>query len=74
MNRKAEVKAVQELGEQIGYGHLMSLSSALWRKYLKKLGHPESGAFYPTCEPFIDKRLWEKTKPEREMYDKLVKH
>lgn len=31
-----EVAAVQRLGEQIGYGNLMWLASALWRRKLVK--------------------------------------
>lgn len=39
--------AVQSLGEDIGYGELMSIASRLWREYLKDLGVGESGAFVP---------------------------
>jgi len=69
----AEVNRVKELGEQIGYGHLMSIASALWRKNLEDSGYPVSGAFVPTCLPFVEKELAEATKPEREMYDKMVR-
>lgn len=40
-----EVNAVKELGESIGYGHLMELASALWRKSLNEDGFPADGAF-----------------------------
>lgn len=33
--RKSEAMAVKKLGESIGYGNLMELASALWRKDLK---------------------------------------
>lgn len=68
-----EVNKVKELGEQIGYGHLMSIASALWRKTLKESGIPENGAFVPTCLPFIDKEVADSTKSKREMYDKMVR-
>ena len=44
---KDEMNAVQELGDKIGYGNLMSWASALWRKELKECGFPENGAFVP---------------------------
>ncbi len=69
---KTEVNRVKELGDQIGYGHLMSIASALWRKSLEDNGHPVIGAFVPTCLPFIEKEIVEATKKEREMYDRMV--
>jgi hypothetical protein len=73
MNEGKEIQLVKDLGEQIGYGHLMILASALWRKSLKDKGYPEIGAFVPTCMPFIgDKEILEATERENEMYDKLI--
>ena len=69
----AETNTVKELGEQIGYGHLMSIASALWRKNLEDSGYPTSGAFVPTCLPFVEKEIAKATKEEREMYDKMVR-
>ena len=40
-----EVKAVKELGEKIGYGHMMGIASALWRASLEEMGCPTDGAF-----------------------------
>ena len=67
-----EVKAVKELGEKIGYGNMMSIASALWRKSLKENGYPISGAFVPTCLPFIKEDLQDLDKEGMEMYDKMV--
>lgn len=39
--------AVQSLGEDIGYGSVMSIASRQWREYLRGLGMSESGAFVP---------------------------
>lgn len=47
---RAEMQAVKQLGEQIGYGNLISWASALWRNSLRKQGFPESGAFIGVCE------------------------
>ena len=45
---KQECKAVKALGDQIGYGNLMTIASALWAKILIDEGWTDSGAFYPT--------------------------
>ena len=39
--------AVQLLGEDIGYGAVMSIASRQWRQYLIDLGISDSGAFVP---------------------------
>ena len=50
----------------------MSIASALWRKSLKEKDFPVSGAFVPTCLPFIKEDLQDLDKEGREMYDKMV--
>lgn len=45
--RLKEMLAVKQLGEEIGYGNMMSWASALWRKLLTDRDLPESGAFVP---------------------------
>lgn len=73
MNLKGEINAVKSLGEEIGYGQLMTLASALWRKSLRDKGYPEVGAFVPTCMPFIgDKEILEVTEKENKVLDKLI--
>ena len=67
-----EIKAVKELGEKIGYGNMMSIASALWRKSAKEKGHPISGVFVPTCLEFIKEDLQYLDKRGREFYDKMV--
>ena len=51
-NYAEEIEKVKQLGDEIGYGHLMELASALWRKKLKYSGMPESGAFVTTIIPY----------------------
>ena len=45
---KQECEAVKRLGDEIGYGNMMTIASALWAKMLidEELG--DSGACYPT--------------------------
>lgn len=70
---KEEIKRVKELGDKIGYGHLMCIASALWRKDLEDNDYPTIGAFVPVCLPFVEKKLAKATKGEREMYDEMVR-
>ena len=45
---KREVEAVKSLGDQIGYGNVMTIASALWAKMLIDEGGTDAGVFYPT--------------------------
>ena len=47
---KRECEAVKDLGDQIGYGNMMEIASALWAKDLKdKYGFEmDEAAYYPT--------------------------
>ena len=45
---KREVEEVKRLGDQIGYGNMMTIASALWAKMLLDEWGTDSGAFYPT--------------------------
>lgn len=69
-----EVNAVQRLGEQIGYGNLMSLASALWRRKLaKKYGEDfTKDAFLPVLNIDIKPEELEMYQKESNFYDALV--
>ena len=45
---KREVEEVKRLGDQIGYGNMMTIASALWAKMLTDEWGRDDGAFYPT--------------------------
>lgn len=45
---KRECEEVKRLGDQIGYGNMMTIASALWAKMLIDEGLTDSGAFFPT--------------------------
>ena len=70
---KGEIKKVEELGEDIGYGHLMCLASALWRKKLSETG-TISGAFIPVTNDMIvkDSDIQKIVKDEIKLYDKII--
>lgn len=70
-----EVNAVQRLGEQIGYGHLMSLASALWRRKLTK-EYDENfakGAFVPTLKMLVVEDWQENIEKSNRLYDEIIK-
>lgn len=68
-----DANQVALLGEKIGYGHLMSLASALWRKHLQQKGYPTSGAFVPTILSFIKKEEQAHTQKSNDHYDQIIK-
>jgi hypothetical protein len=72
MSMEQDIESVKILGEQIGYGHLMSIASALWRKSLKEKGYPESGAFVPTCIGLFDTEGEEIAKESSKLYDSHI--
>lgn len=62
-----EVHVTKILGDMIGYGNLMNIASALWRKSLKQSGIPETGAFIPVGDFQI-------LRSEKPMVDKMQRH
>lgn len=72
-NLKNEIDAVKQLGEKIGYGHLMSLASSLWREKLSPDGI-ESGAFVPVGRYSIKKRDMNMVNRSTAHYDAIIKN
>ena len=57
MTRREEIERVKELGEEIGYGNMMDIASALWGMSLHgAYGAPHHHAHIPTCYLNIKKR------------------
>lgn len=66
---KTDAEAVQSLGEELGWGHLMELSAALWAIDFQEEGYPTDGCFVPVLLNQIgDDDQREDTYYEREMY------
>ncbi len=61
--RKREIIAVKRLGEEIGYGNMMDIASALWAI---KLSDDKTTRIMhvPTVEPCMKKKEWEKTEKQ----------
>jgi len=70
---KDDVLRVKELADTIGYGHLMCITSALWRDLLKENGYPTSGAFVPSILKNIKDENQNGFKFDIEFYDKYIK-
>ncbi len=71
---KIESAAVRQLGEQMGYGHLMALASALWRDQLQKSGTPIEGASIPVLSYDVKDEQMVNYNHELKMYDSWVNH
>jgi hypothetical protein len=71
-NLKNEIEAVRQLGDSIGYGHLMSLASSIWREKLSPDGI-ESGAFVPVCMYSVKVSDLDMVNRSTAHYDKIVK-
>jgi len=72
ITQEQEVKMVKELGDAIGYGNLMSLASAIWRKMLIEKHGNGNGAFVPTILSFIKKEGQMTAKKRIKIYDEIV--
>lgn len=70
-----EVASVQRLGDQIGYGHLMHIASALWRRSLtKEYGEKfAESAFVPTLKMLVVEDWQENIEKSNKLYDEIVK-
>jgi hypothetical protein len=66
---RAEMQAVKQLGDRIGYGNLISWASALWRASLREQGFPESGAFIGVCECSIKRDCLDRVHKQEAVYD-----
>ena len=50
---KTDAKAVQSLGEELGWGHLMELAAALWVLECEEDGYSDAGRFVPVPICFV---------------------
>lgn len=62
------ITSLKEIADKVGYGHAMSILSALWAISLRDQGFPQEGAFVLTCVPFINKDMQSVAKMDLEHY------
>ena len=66
MDRSEEIRAVKALGEQIGYGNLMDIASALWAVDLDSAGYSSDGAFVPVPMLYVKKKYLDQVRDAME--------
>ena len=75
---KTEITLVKNLGEKIGYGNLMSLASALWRKKLVDDGYPkelvESSVFVPVSIDYVKDEWIDEVKDSASILDNYINY
>ena len=74
MRLEDEIQAVQQLGNWMGYGHMMSLCTALWRRQLAtNYGEKaQSGAFIGVCSCSITADMLPSAMQTVALYDGIV--
>lgn len=71
---RQEVVAVKELADQIGYGHMMEILSALWAIEFEDARIPISGAAVPTLLPYIcDEEMRDAAIDQRNLYIDMIR-
>jgi hypothetical protein len=71
---RSDIEKVRKLGEEIGYGNMMTLACSLWRNLLINSGGPATGAFVPALIMDIKESEIEGYLKGLEAYDKLVQN
>ena len=66
-----DVLLVKRIGDRMGYGHLMSLASALWRNNLPN--GQKMGAFVCVCDVSVKEEILDAVRATNEVYDEIVK-
>ena len=72
MTKKQEILLVEKLGSEIGYGHLMNLAAALWRKSLSNEGNHPVGAFIPALTMDIKNEHQKEYELDKANYDNII--
>lgn len=75
---KTEITLVKNLGDKIGYGNLMSLASALWRKKLVDDKCPkelvESSVFVPVSVDYVKDEWIDEVKDSASILDNYINY
>lgn len=72
MRTEQEIKSVKALGDEIGYGNLMCIASALWRNMLRRNNFPINGAFVPVLMYGVKELNKEDAEDSAKHYDDLI--
>lgn len=69
---KTDAEAVQSLGEELGWGHLMELAAALWVLECEEDGGSDAGCFVPVPIRFVSDKNKMEAYYQRERYVRAI--
>lgn len=69
---RMDVDAVQSLGEELGWGHLMELAAALWAMECEEDGESDAGCFVPVPIRFVSDKNRMEAYCQRERYVRAI--
>lgn len=70
---KNEILAVKKLGDEIGYGNMMCIASALWRESLIRSCGSPAGAFVPVLMDGVKSSYIEMVETDNQFKDEAIK-
>ena len=74
MSQNTTIKILNKLGKTEGYGHVMSLVSALWRADARSRNEPIEGCFVPVCLNMLKRSHASAISHDLQAYDRIVEN
>ena len=74
MNQTTLINDLNDICKTEGYGHIMSLVSALWRADARSRNEPIEGCFVPVCLNMLKRSHASAISHDLQVYDKLVEN
>ena len=74
MSQSVTIKMLNKLGKAEGYGHIMSLVSALWRADARSRNEPVEGCFVPVCLNNLKRSHASAISHDLQVYDRIVEN
>ena len=68
------IRMLDKLGKTEGYGHIMSLVSALWRADARSRKEPIEGCLIPTCINSLKRSHASAISHDLQVYDRIVEN
>ena len=74
MSQNTTIKILNKLSKAEGYGHIMSLVSALWRADARSRNEPIEGCFVPVCINNLKRSHASAISHDLQVYDRIVEN
>ena len=74
MSQSDMIKMLDKLGKTEGYGHIMSLVSALWRADARSRNEPVDGCLVPVCLNNLKRSHASVISHDLQVYDRIVEN